>query len=290
MSRPAASTAVSASDLVIVSGQLGRTARDVTGIAVRCPFARPAVIESSPTLGGMPNPTLLYLTCPSATTAISRMESAGGVRRFKSTVRGRSRSAPGSGRGDRGLPAAPGSRCRAGRRSAAGGRDRGTCRGRKRPRACTRTPRLCWPRCRDGSKWMLRVNAAAPRHGPRRRPGTASFPRGTSSGARTTGARAGRRVRRREGRGREGGGHRRRHHLGPRLGGRSPVRPAGAGVPAGRDDQAGRGAAAGRASGGGGSQRTRAAVAEIRPGGASAGSDPNLPCRDQRLSRGCRRC
>jgi exopolyphosphatase/guanosine-5'-triphosphate,3'-diphosphate pyrophosphatase len=79
---------VSASDLMTVSGQLGRTARDVTGIAVRCPFGRPAVIETSPTLGGMPNPTLLYLTCPSATTAISRAESAGGVRRLKSVCCG----------------------------------------------------------------------------------------------------------------------------------------------------------------------------------------------------------
>ena len=84
MSPPAGSTAVSASDLVVVSGQLERTARDVTGIAVRCPFGRPAVIETSPMLGGMPNPTLLYLTCPSATTAISRAESAGGVLRLKS--------------------------------------------------------------------------------------------------------------------------------------------------------------------------------------------------------------
>ena len=56
----------------------------MTGIAARCPFGRPAVIETSPTLGGMPNPTLLYLTCPSATTAISRAESAGGVRHLKS--------------------------------------------------------------------------------------------------------------------------------------------------------------------------------------------------------------
>ena len=56
----------------------------MTGIAVRCPFARPAVIETSPMLGGVPNPTLLYLTCPSAATAISRKESAGGVRRLKS--------------------------------------------------------------------------------------------------------------------------------------------------------------------------------------------------------------
>jgi hypothetical protein len=32
----------------------------------------------------MPNPTLLYLTCPTAVTAISRVESAGGVKRLKS--------------------------------------------------------------------------------------------------------------------------------------------------------------------------------------------------------------
>ncbi len=69
----------------IVSGQLGRPARDVTGIGVRCPFGRPVVIETSPVLsGGMPNPTLLYLTCPTAATAISRVESAGGVKRLKS--------------------------------------------------------------------------------------------------------------------------------------------------------------------------------------------------------------
>jgi exopolyphosphatase / guanosine-5'-triphosphate,3'-diphosphate pyrophosphatase len=76
--------AVTDSDLAVVSGQLGRTARDVTGIAVRCPFGRPAVIETSPVLAGEPNPTLLYLTCPSGAAVISRDESAGGVRRLKS--------------------------------------------------------------------------------------------------------------------------------------------------------------------------------------------------------------
>jgi exopolyphosphatase/guanosine-5'-triphosphate,3'-diphosphate pyrophosphatase len=81
-----ASAAVAEPDLAIVSGQLGRTARDVTGIAVRCPFGRPAVIESAPTLAGKPNPNLLYLTCPTATVAISTMEAAGGVKRFKDLV------------------------------------------------------------------------------------------------------------------------------------------------------------------------------------------------------------
>jgi exopolyphosphatase/guanosine-5'-triphosphate,3'-diphosphate pyrophosphatase len=83
-----ADLAADETDLAVVSGQLGRQARDVTGIAVRCPFGRPAIIETSPVLtGGLPNPTLLYLTCPSAVAVISRIESAGGVRHLKSAWR-----------------------------------------------------------------------------------------------------------------------------------------------------------------------------------------------------------
>ena len=59
----------------------------MTGIAVRCPFGRPAVIETAPTLAGKPNPTLLYLTCPSAAAAISGVEAHGGVKRFKGACR-----------------------------------------------------------------------------------------------------------------------------------------------------------------------------------------------------------
>jgi exopolyphosphatase/guanosine-5'-triphosphate,3'-diphosphate pyrophosphatase len=83
-----ASRPVLASDLLVVSGQLRRTARDVTGIAVRCPFGRPAVIETAPVLEGEPNPTLLYVTCPSAVLAISRAEAVGGVRRLKTACAG----------------------------------------------------------------------------------------------------------------------------------------------------------------------------------------------------------
>jgi exopolyphosphatase / guanosine-5'-triphosphate,3'-diphosphate pyrophosphatase len=86
VSVPKTSVPVAEADLGIVSGQLGRTARDVTGVAVRCPYGRPAVIESAPTLAGKPNPNLLYLTCPTATVAISTIEAAGGVRRFKDLV------------------------------------------------------------------------------------------------------------------------------------------------------------------------------------------------------------
>ncbi len=70
-------------DLRILAGQLGREARDVSGVACRCPYGYPAVIETGPWLAGEPNPTLLYLTCPSMVKAVSRVESTGGVKRFK---------------------------------------------------------------------------------------------------------------------------------------------------------------------------------------------------------------
>jgi hypothetical protein len=70
-------------DLMVVTGQLHRSARDITGVAVRCPFGYPAVVETAPTLGDAPNPTLLYLTCPTMVTAVSRAEAAGGVREFR---------------------------------------------------------------------------------------------------------------------------------------------------------------------------------------------------------------
>ena len=76
--------AVGDADLCIIAGQLGRPPRDVTGIAVRCPFGRPAVIETAPVLSdGTPNTTLLYLTCPTLTVAVSRSEAGGGVQRLR---------------------------------------------------------------------------------------------------------------------------------------------------------------------------------------------------------------
>lgn len=72
-------------DIAVIRGQLGRRPRDLTGVAVRCLFGYPAVIETAPVLtGGAPNPTLLYLTCPTMVTAVSRAEADGGVRRLKS--------------------------------------------------------------------------------------------------------------------------------------------------------------------------------------------------------------
>lgn len=61
-----------------IGAQLGREPRGVVGIAHRCPCGRPDVITTEPRLpNGTPFPTTYYLTCPRATAAASRLESAG---------------------------------------------------------------------------------------------------------------------------------------------------------------------------------------------------------------------
>ena len=274
MSAPKASVPVAEPDLAIVSGQLGRTARDVTGIAVRCPYGRPAVIESAPTLAGKPNPNLLYLTCPTATVAISTIEAAGGVKRFKDLVRADAELR-------RSLDAVVDAYKRrraalaAGRRSAARGRHRRAPRARRRRRACTPTPPRCWPRGPGGSGG----EAGAQR---RRRPGSRFLPppetlwctddRCARWAAGTDERRSRRRRRPPAAVGAAAGGrHRYRHHLGAAAGGRRPRRPPRAGVPAGGDHPAGGGAAAGRPSEPGGQGTHRGRGGEIRGRGAAAG-------------------
>jgi hypothetical protein len=71
----------SEADLDIVAAQLGRRPRGTRAIAHRCPCGNPDVVETSPRLDdGTPFPTLFYLTCPHATAACSRLESAGVMR------------------------------------------------------------------------------------------------------------------------------------------------------------------------------------------------------------------
>jgi uncharacterized protein len=68
-------------DVATVSHQLGRPARNVIGIAARCACGAPTVVATRPRLDdGTPFPTLYYLTCPYATSACSRLESAGVMR------------------------------------------------------------------------------------------------------------------------------------------------------------------------------------------------------------------
>jgi uncharacterized protein len=78
------STPPSESDLEIVAAQLGRRPRGTRAVAHRCPCGNPDVVETSPRLDdGTPFPTMFYLTCPRATAACSRLESAGVMREMQ---------------------------------------------------------------------------------------------------------------------------------------------------------------------------------------------------------------
>ncbi|HLM34364.1 MAG TPA: DUF501 domain-containing protein [Gaiellaceae bacterium] len=70
-------------DVEIVARQLGRRPRAFRGVAVRCPFGRPAVAEQKAfDERGSPFPTQFWLTCPHLVAQISRLEAAGGVERW----------------------------------------------------------------------------------------------------------------------------------------------------------------------------------------------------------------
>ena len=77
-------TTPSETDLQAVTQQLGRRPRGTRAIAHRCHCGNPDVVETSPRLDdGTPFPTLFYLTCPRATAACSRLESAGVMREMQ---------------------------------------------------------------------------------------------------------------------------------------------------------------------------------------------------------------
>ncbi|WP_018653089.1 DUF501 domain-containing protein [Actinomadura flavalba] len=68
-------------DEAAVAAQLGRTPRGIRRVAYRCPCGLPAVIETAPRLpDGTPFPTLYYLTCPKAASAIGTLEGSGVMR------------------------------------------------------------------------------------------------------------------------------------------------------------------------------------------------------------------
>ncbi|MBU6214004.1 MAG: DUF501 domain-containing protein [Actinomycetales bacterium] len=72
---------VSPEDLAAVSAQLGRPARGVHAVAHRCACGLPDVVQTLPRLpDGTPFPTLYYLTCPRATSAIGTLEADGIMR------------------------------------------------------------------------------------------------------------------------------------------------------------------------------------------------------------------
>jgi hypothetical protein len=71
-------------DVAAVRSQLGREPRGVCAIAHRCACGAPDVVATAPRLDdGTPFPTLFYLTCPSAASAISTLESSGLMREMQ---------------------------------------------------------------------------------------------------------------------------------------------------------------------------------------------------------------
>ncbi|MCW2494842.1 MAG: phosphatase [Jatrophihabitans sp.] len=64
-----------------MAAQLRRPPRAIRAVAHRCPCGNPDVVETSPALpDGTPFPTLYYLTCPKAASAIGTLESSGLMR------------------------------------------------------------------------------------------------------------------------------------------------------------------------------------------------------------------
>ena len=71
-------------DVAAVARQLGRPPRALRAVAHRCPCGLPDVVETAPRLpDGTPFPTLFYLTCPKAASAIGRLESSGLMRQMR---------------------------------------------------------------------------------------------------------------------------------------------------------------------------------------------------------------
>jgi hypothetical protein len=80
--------AFGARDRVAVAAQLGRVPRAMRAIAHRCPCGLPDVVETSPRLAdGTPFPTLYYLTCPRASSAVGRLEASGAMRGMTDRLR-----------------------------------------------------------------------------------------------------------------------------------------------------------------------------------------------------------
>ena len=72
---------VGRADRSAVAAQLGRPPRGLRRVASRCPCSLPAVVETAPRLpDGTPFPTLYYLTCSRASSAVGTLEASGLMR------------------------------------------------------------------------------------------------------------------------------------------------------------------------------------------------------------------
>lgn len=79
---------VAKADAEAVEAQLGRSPRGLRAVAHRCPCGSPDVVETAPRLpDGSPFPTLYYLTCPRAASAIGTLEADGVMARMSERLR-----------------------------------------------------------------------------------------------------------------------------------------------------------------------------------------------------------
>ncbi len=76
-----------AEDLEILRLQLGREPRGVARIAAHCGCGKPCVVMTEPRLpDGTPFPTVYYLTCPKAASAIGTLEANGVMAEMQSRL------------------------------------------------------------------------------------------------------------------------------------------------------------------------------------------------------------
>ncbi|MCR4392523.1 MAG: DUF501 domain-containing protein [Candidatus Acetothermia bacterium] len=77
-------------DFRVIAWQLGRPPEGVLAVARRCPYGYPQVVMSHPLHlfddGFVVFPTLFWLTCPFLVAAVSRLEAAGGVKRYEALL------------------------------------------------------------------------------------------------------------------------------------------------------------------------------------------------------------
>lgn len=79
--RAAAAPAAPPAEQALVSAQLGRPARGENAVVHRCVYGLPTVVRVPPRLpDGTPFPTLFWLTCPVARSAVGRLEAEGEMR------------------------------------------------------------------------------------------------------------------------------------------------------------------------------------------------------------------
>jgi uncharacterized protein len=84
---PLPADGLDAADTAAVIRQLGREPRGVVRVAHRCACGDPDVVMTSPRLpDGTPFPTLYYLTCPRAASAIGTLESSGLMREMEARL------------------------------------------------------------------------------------------------------------------------------------------------------------------------------------------------------------